>query len=224
MQSNLISISRPGHDHPVGVAHALVTGRAGQWFFVSTADASVDRALRADSCLIEPGCGDTVLVCHGGEGGVCGPAYILAVLAGADSNRATLALPGGVAMHSEAGALQVEAARIGLSATDSLDLAAQTVAMSGMRGDLAFHRLHASIQETHARLGVVSTIAHHVTSTVGRLVQKARDSFRWTENVDETRAGRMRLQVKERLHMSAQDAALLAERQVKVDGKTIDLG
>lgn len=222
MHSKLVSISR--HDNPVGLAYAEVTGRAGQWFFVNASDPSVDRVLRAEGCLIEPGCGDTVLVCRGDNGGMRGAGYILAVLTIADPDRVKLVLPAGVAMHCDGGALQVDATRIGLTATDTVDLAAKAVAVTGVRGDFVFHRLNASAREAHTRFGMVSTIAQHVTSTIGRLVQKTRDSFRWTENVDEIRAGRVHLQVKERLYMSAKDAALLAERQVKVDGKKIDLG
>lgn len=224
MKNTLVSIARPGQDHAVGLVYATVTGRADKWFFLSAADATLERALRAESCLIEPDCGDTVLVCKGGAMGANAASYILAVLVRAEPAGAALILPGGVALHTEHGALQVDAARIGLNASDSVAVQAPRIAMEAVNGELAFHHLSSSIQELRARFGIVSTMAQNVTSTIGRLVQKTRDSFRWTENVDETRAGRMRMQVEERLHVSAKHATVLAEGQLKFDGEKIDIG
>ena len=224
MKNKLVSLSRPGHDHAVGLVYATVTGRADKWFFLNAADAAVERAVRAESCLVEPDCGDTVLVCMGGAMGANTASYILAVLVRAEPESAALMLPGGVALHTGRGALQVDAQRIELNASERVAIEAPTVAVEGVSGELSFHRLSASMHEVQARFGVVSTLAQNVTSTIGRLVQKTRDSFRWTENVDETRAGRVRMQVEERLHISAQHASLLAEGQVKIDGSKIDLG
>jgi hypothetical protein len=76
----------------------------------------------------------------------------------------------------------------------------------------------------HAGFGTISTVAQQMTSTVGRLIQRARDSVRWIDNADETRAGRVRMQVEERMHVTARHATILAEGQVKIDADKIDLG
>ncbi len=67
-------------------------------------------------------------------------------------------------------------------------------------------------------------VARSFHSTLERLVQKTRDSFRWTERLDESRAGRMRQSVKGRYHLNAEAASILAKKQVKIDGDKIDLG
>ncbi|WP_277187860.1 DUF3540 domain-containing protein [Caballeronia sp. BR00000012568055] len=219
--NNLVPMMRTGNEEAVGLVYATVTGRAGPWYFLSAADGSAERALRADSCLIAPDCGDSVLVCRGGANVA---AYVLAVLARAVPNSAELLLPGGVALHAEQGGLRIDAARIGMNATGEVSIGAPRVAVEGVVGEMAFDRMNASIRETDARLGIVRTVAQQVTSTVGRLVQKARTSFRWTEDIDETRAGRVRMQVEERLHITAQHASVLAEGQVRIDGEKIDLG
>jgi Protein of unknown function (DUF3540) len=221
MNSTLVSMSRPGSDPQVGLTYATVTGRADQWYFVGATAGAPQRALRADSCLLEPECGDTVLVCAGGAQTV---SYILAVLARAASASAVLALPGDVALHTDSGALRVEAAHVELNGARSVAMHAPEIVMEGVRGEMKFDRVEAAIQQLHAGLGVVSTVAQQVTSTVGRLIQRARDSMRWIDNVDETRAGRMRMQVDERLHISARHATVLAEGQVKIDATKIDLG
>ncbi|WP_144063502.1 DUF3540 domain-containing protein [Caballeronia insecticola] len=219
--NNLVPMMRPGNEQAAGLVYATVTGRAGQWYFLSAADGSVERALRADSCLVGPDCGDTVLVCRAGANVA---AYVLAVLARAVPDSAELLLPGGVALHAEQGGLRIDAARIRMNATGEVAIGAPRVAVEGVIGDMAFDRMNVSIRETQARLGIVRTVAQQVTSTVERLVQKARTSFRWTEDIDETRAGRVRMQVEEQVHITAQHASLLAKGHVRIDGEKIDLG
>jgi hypothetical protein len=222
MPNSPIPLARPGSDAAPGLAYATVTGRADKWFFLEgAAPVTIERALRADSCLIEPGCGDTVLVCNGGATAV---SYILAVLVCAERDRSRLVLPGGVELHADHGKLQVDAQQIDLAAHQGVSLQAPKIDMTAIAGDLKFHRLEASAQEFQARLGVVTTIAQSVNSTVGRLIQKAKNSFRWIENLDETRAGRVRMKVDERFHLHAKHATMLADGQVKIDGEKIDLG
>ncbi len=219
MQNTLVTMSRPGAEAHVGLVYATVTGRADKWFFLSSASA-IERAVRADSCLIEPDCGDMVLVCDGGAQA----SYILAVLARATPDQATLKLPGAVELHTAQGRLRVQARQLDLSASQAVVLQAPRVELAGIEGKIQFHNLTASAQQANARFGTVSTLAQSMTTTVGRLVQKARDSFRWTENLEETRAGRLRLLVRDRFHLKAKHATMLAEGQVKIDGEKIDLG
>ncbi|TDV28729.1 uncharacterized protein DUF3540 [Paraburkholderia caballeronis] len=224
MNPTLVQMTRPGSDHAVAMIYATVTGRAGPWFFIQRADATppcAPRALRADSCLIEPACGDTVLVC---AADAPASSYIVAVLVRAAQASAALVLPGDVSLHTEAGALRVEAARIDLHASRRVELEAPEIGLSGLRGEIRFARFDAAIQQLHAGVGTVRTFAHKVTHTVGRLIVRARDSLRWVDDTDETRAGRVRMQVDERFHLSARHATVLAEGQVKIDASKIDLG
>jgi hypothetical protein len=207
MNQNLVTIARPGGDPAIELTYATVTGRADRWFLFDAASHAPLRALRAESCLIEPECGDTVLVSAGGPNAM---SYVLAVLARAQRSGAALVLPGDVSLHTDDGALRVEAASVDVKAERSLTMHAPDIAMTGVRGAMTF--------------GTLSTVAQQVTSTVGRLIQRARDSVRWIENADETRAGRVRMQVEERMHVSARHATILAEGQVKIDAGKIDLG
>ncbi|TDY97875.1 UNVERIFIED_ORG: uncharacterized protein DUF3540 [Herbaspirillum seropedicae] len=220
MQNTLITMSRPGADHAVGMLYATVTGRADKWFFLSSPEMAVERALRADSCLIEPECGDTVLVCHGGTQSC----FVLAVLARATPEQATLTLPGAVQLQTSQGQLQVKADQLELQGRQRVTMVGAQVDVTGIRGELRFRELSASAEHAQARFGSLTSVAQNITSTVGRLVQKARDSFRWTENLEETRAGRVRMLVKDRFHMKAAHTTLLADGQVKIDGEKIDLG
>lgn len=194
-----------------GLRAALVAGQADKWFFLSNSDSQPDtRALRAESCLLQPELGDTVLVCSGVTVGVTAVSYILAVLSRAEPQQGALLLPGGACIVAENGNLSVTAKHIDLAGEQALHMKAPNFAITAAQADLKFNAL--------------STIAQSITTTAGRLLQKATNSFRWTENLDESRAGRMRLQVSERLHIQAKHASVIAQGQVKIDGEKIDLG
>lgn len=194
-----------------GLRSAVIAGQADKWYFLSGNHAdSGERALRAESCLLQPERGDTVLVCSGVAVGVTSVAYILAVLSRTDPQQGALLLPGGASMTAENGNLTIAARQIDLAGQQALKLKAPQMVITAVQADMTFNSL--------------STIAQTITTTVGRLLQKATDSFRWTQNLDESRAGRMRLQVGERLHIKAKHASMIAEGQVKIDGEKIDLG
>lgn len=207
----------------IGLTTSTVTGLADKWFFLGGGE-SAGRALRADSCLINPECGDTVLVCSGVALELGTVSYILAVLSRAHPLHGTLVLPGGASLVADKGKLTLTATEIALQGRDAVNLAAPQVKLAAAQCDLQTNNLRASVAEFKGVLGHVNSVAQSVTSTVGRLVQKAGDSFRWTENLDETRAGRMRLQIAERFHLKSRHASLIAEGQVKIDGEKIDLG
>lgn len=195
----------------LGLRSAVIAGQADKWFFLSSNNAASDeRALRAESCLLQPERGDTVLVCSGVAVGVTSVSYILAVLSRTDPQQGALLLPGGASLTADNGNLSIAARRIDLAGQQALKLQAPDLAITAVQADMKFSNL--------------STIAQTITTTVGRLLQKATDSFRWTQNLDESRAGRMRLQVSERLHIKAKHASVIAQGQVKIDGEKIDLG
>lgn len=229
MQNNSVLQASLSVDSSVGLVCATVTGQADKWFFLGDIDsqnqgALVERALRADSCLIAPECGDTVLVCKGVAVGVTAVSFILAVLFRAHPSSGVLELPGGAKICANNGGLALVATEIEIEGQSAVAITAPRVKVVAFSGDLQFKKLRTSILDLRGVMGNVITVTQNMTSTVGRLVQKATDSFRWTENLDESRAGRMRLQVAERFHLKSRHASVIAEGQVKIDGQKIDLG
>jgi hypothetical protein len=87
-----------------------------------------------------------------------------------------------------------------------------------------FQRLDAAAQKMRAHFGAVHGMAQSVTSVIGRLVQRVGDSLRWIDDVDETRAGRVRVQVEDRFDVDARHASMRATGQLKIDAEKIDLG
>ncbi|MDB5990463.1 MAG: hypothetical protein JWQ10_1866 [Herbaspirillum sp.] len=218
------SNSRP--ETSIALRYATIAGRADQWFFLRDAtpssSVSASRALRADSCLIEPECGDTVLVCVGNGLGTA--SYILALLTRADQHSAKLTLPGDVAINTAQGQLSLCADRIALAGGSSVSLAAPEMTVAALKGELKFAALNASAQQVDARFGSAVMLAQSMHASIGKLIQKAKNSFRWIENLDETRAARIRLQVEDRYSLKTKHASLIADGLVKIDGERIDLG
>ena len=199
---------------------ALVSGRANNWFLLDNAPGCT-RAKVAASCLLEPEIGDTVLVSVSACGGI---SYILAILAKPEHRGGSLRLPGGAAIACEQGALHLDAASIQLAATTRVGIAAPELELSALEGRFRFHHLAQWLNTLETQADAVRLVARSFHSTLERLVQKTRDSFRWTERLDESRAGRMRQSVKGRYHLNAEAASILAKKQVKIDGDKIDLG
>lgn len=208
---------------PISLETGTITGQADKWFFLSGLS-NTDRALRADSCLLAPESGDTVLVCTGVSQGLTSVPYILAVLSRAHPANGVLTMPGGATISGDHGTLSFAAKEVLLEASQAVSINAPRVSLAAADGELKFTRLRSIVQDFYGAFGQVQSVAQSINSTVGRLLQKATNSFRWTENVDETRAGRMRLQVEERYHLKARHASVIAEGQVKIDASKIDLG
>ena len=220
MQSSVLTLTRPGMGNAPQLLLATVSGRAENWFFVDGIE-NCERCLRAESCLLEPEVGDTVLLCVGGAGGA---SYMLSILTRLSSSGSTLTLPGGSSIVTDEGNMRLAARSVELSGAEQLALSAPRLEVSAASADMRFHRLSSLMETLDAKVGVLNLVAKTFNLTVGRLLQKARDSFRWTENLDETRAGRMRQNIEVRYHLESAHAAILADGLVKIDGEKIDLG
>ena len=105
MQSSVLTLTRPGMGNAPQLLLATVSGRAENWFFVDGIE-NCERCLRAESCLLEPEVGDTVLLCVGGAGGA---SYILSILTRLSSSGSTLTLPGGSSIVTDEGNMRLAA-------------------------------------------------------------------------------------------------------------------
>ena len=118
--------------------------------------------------------------------------------------------------------MRLAARSVELSGAEQLALSAPRLEVSAASADMRFHRLSSLMETLDAKVGALNLVAKTFNSTVGRLLQKARDSFRWTENLDETRAGRMRQKVEGRYHLESAHAAILAwlrgQEMTRVEG------
>ncbi len=78
-------------------------------------------------------------------------------------------------------------------------------------------RLGASIAQTKLFLGKLNT-------TVGRLIEKAKNVYRQVDNLNQLKAGRMRTLIKGSYHLKSESINQKAEKEVRIDGDKINLG
>ncbi len=188
------------HEGAYGEAY-LVAGPSGAF-----------RALRATGCLLVPARGDKVLLA------LCPQeAYILCVLARAASGAGTpeaeerpcLELPPD-AMLSASGRLRLRADELELEGRERLALTGRVVRLAGELLTQTFSRLETAV----TYLGL----------TAGRCIAFFGRRTTRVEDLDEIRAGRMRLASRTALRVRAENASLRAEKNLDLDGDHINLG
>ena len=199
---------------------ATIAGQANEWFFLQGVPGCT-KARRAPSCLIIPEIGDTVLVCDTGSEV---SAYVLSVLIRSTPAAATLGLPGGACLTTESGNLEVNAKVIDLTATQKMKFDAPLLCVEASKTELRVRQIVGWFESIESHALKVSVVAKAMTTKVGRLLQQVQDSFRWIENNDETRAGRVRTKVKGHYLVQTENASIHAEGMVRINGEKIDLG
>jgi hypothetical protein len=202
------------------MTQAIVTGQAEKWFFLQGTQGEF-RARCALSCLVVPEIGDTVLVSVSED-----PlsSYILAILLRPSAQQCTVKLPGETTLLSASGNLVMQAETVIVQGKQSLQLEAPRFGLEALVAEVRVKLLHSWFEQLHNHIVNLKTITQNMTTIVERQVTRARESFRWIEQTDETRAGRVHMLIKNRLQIQAKHASITAEGLVKIDGQKIDLG
>jgi hypothetical protein len=202
------------------MAQAIVTGQAEKWFFLQGAQGEF-RARCALSCLVMPEIGDTVLMSVSED-----PlsSYILAILLRPSTQHCTVKLPGETTLLSSSGNLVMHAESVVVQAKQSVQLEAPRFGLEALVAEVRVKLLHSWFEQLQNHIVNLKTIAQNMTTIVERQVTRARESCRWIEQSDETRAGRVHMLIKNRLQIQTKHASINAEGLVKIDGQKIDLG
>ncbi len=191
---------------------ARVVKREDGGFLLVTPDTLALRGRKAAGCLLEPEENDTVLIARNTSSGV----YILTVLERGESP-GRIVLPTDTTMATSGGSLK-------LAGAQATVIESPQVTLSGARGDLTFAELELTAGTTRARSGRLSLVAATIDTVAERITQRVRDCFRRVSRMDSTKAGQVRISAESRFSVTAGDAALTAQRDVKIDGDKIRLG
>ena len=204
---------------PVALSYGQVTGRKDDCWFVLTDDGRVMGAQKADGCLLTPELHDLVLLAEdaGNDG------FILNVLV-KSGGRSDVVLPGNGTIRAGDGDLALTADTITVSGQKSASFAAPEVSFTGVTGMASFLSFSFLAQTLEARIGKAATVIEALDTVCGRLTERLKTSFRWIENFEQTKAGRISTIVKERFAVRTRHASLLAEEEVTIDGRKIHLG
>jgi hypothetical protein len=191
------------------------------------------RLATAAPCDPKPG---EVVLCAGGTSGALYAVGLLrrlrpapAPVVGADGSTAGADAEGRIWVKDAAGRLVFEHGRdrsvvhvpegdldvvaggaLRFEAKGEVVLSGDAVKLEGRRLESAFER--------------IVTTAETMESRVGRLVERARESYREVEELAQTRADKLRFVAKSTLHALGQRALLKADGDMKIKGEKIYLG
>jgi hypothetical protein len=204
---------------PVALAYGQIAGRKEDNWFVLTDDGRVLGAQKADGCLLTPELHDRVLLAEDGSA----EGFILNVLI-KSGLRSDVVLPGNGTIRTSDGYLALKADNISVCGQKSAAVAAPEVSFTGVTARVSFLSFSFLTQTLAARVGKTATMIETLDTVCGRLTEHLKTSFRWIENFEQTKAGRISTIVKERFAVRARHASLLMEEDVSIDGKKIRLG
>ena len=202
------------------LVHAIISGHTEQWFFLQTAHGEL-RARCAISCLIAPEIGDTVLLSVSED-----PmsSYILAILLRPSGNHSLLSIPGGATLKTTQGHLVIQAEAVSIHGQQALNLDTSALNVRALETEVRISRLRSWFEQAQTFVDALKLVAKSTTTTVERRILKATESFKWVEQVDETRAGRVRMDIAGRFQMQSRHTSIKSEGLVAIDGKKINLG
>jgi hypothetical protein len=200
----------------------LIDGRVkikdDNFFWVETSR-GLRKARKSASCLLEPRIGDEVLLLSNRNG----KSYILSVLERERHVQSDILFEGDVSVTVKNGDLGFSARK--------LDLKGHDIALDSKKLDLRSLWGTASINDFtflgrvfRGNIDAVKIVSKTVTSITGRLIRKARESYRWIENLEQVKVGRLRYLARESLYLKGKRSSLMAETKVKIDGEKIHLG
>jgi len=175
------------------------------------------KARKAFSCLVEPLPRDTVLLAEDEAG-----AYILAVL-DRESPDLELRFPGQATLTAPDNVLRFAAGQVDLGGA-KINLSSNELTLYSTQAAVSINTLSFIGALAAMRIAVTRLTCGAYDAVLGRLNERIGNATRSVEGLDETRAGRVSVWVKETLFFKGKRAKLFAEKQVKIDGEKILLG
>ncbi len=119
---------------------------------------------------------------------------------------------------------RAEKGSINLEASQNINLNCHELDLDSAKGDIKITEatyqgriLGMTVERTKMLIGKVN-------STVGRLVEKAKNVYRDVENLNQVKAGRMRTLVDGSYHVKGERIVEKARKEVRIDGEKINLG
>lgn len=153
----------------------------------------------------------------------------------ADAGDLELAASGAVRVRSGE-MVELEGRAVRLRAADGSS--SSELRMRAERTELETERFGAAIERADVRVAEANLVARTLRTVAGRvkhkaevletqaerIVERAKEAWRETEGLSQTRAGRVRMVAEQTLHLLAERTTLKAREDVKVKGEKIYLG
>lgn len=177
-------------------------------------------AKRAVSCLVEPEPDDEVLLAVGAT-----RCHILAVLERAEGAPATLTHDGDLRLRLLKGRLALAAQKgIALMSGDDVSVVSGSVDVKAEQGNFVVKKLSLLGSYAQAEISKVKLVGQTLDSVVERVSQRVKRSYRWVEEIDQTKAEMVDYEAKKLMRIHGKAAVITSEDIVKVDGGQIHMG
>jgi len=215
---NLFDMGKPGI-RTSGLATAQVRAAEDHMFLVEIGGC-LRKVERAAGCLIEPIVNDRVLVFDDPDG-MC---YIVAVLSRQSETPAIMSFGHGVSVTVGEGAFDVESPDVRFTAGKELSLSGDTLKIRAHEGEARIDNLSFLGLSLISCLETIRLTARTVDTAAERLVQRLKRCYRTVEEFEESKIGRLRCLIQKNFFLRSQNAAVMADEVVKVNGEKILLG
>ncbi|MBF0239490.1 MAG: DUF3540 domain-containing protein [SAR324 cluster bacterium] len=201
-----------------------VVSSKGNMFVVRLPDHELS-ASRAFSCLVTPIAGDRVLISRD-TGFDQGNVYILAIIKRRVGEDASLDFPGDVELNTKQGKFQINAKEgLRLLTGNVMEVLTPLLQLNASRSELNMENLKANAREVVASFLHSQVYAEKIDTFTDRWVLKAKNSFRWVEELDQLKAGEVIHLIRKVMSMHSQGHTVItAEGDVRVDGDRIHMG
>jgi hypothetical protein len=133
------------------------------------------------------------------------------------TGRATVTVPGDLCFAAPNG-------DIDLTAGGAVRLRGKKLELEAVEGRVGIRDLHVGGVTLQARLDQAKLEVGRLETVADRVFERARSVFRQAEDLYQLKAGRLRELVKGGYAVRAGHASLVADDEVKIDGKQINLG
>lgn len=170
------------------------------------------RAQRAASCLLEPAAGDSVACLRIAPDEV----WIMAVLQREEGTANVVGCPGQMRIAVPGGALELEAARVGVR-SDELDIAAQKTRLASDTADLVGRQL--SVVGTSLKL-----VGSMLSSVMDRVQHFSSSYLRTTDGIDRVAATHVEVEAMQLMRLEGEHTLVNGRELVKARGAQIHFG
>ncbi|MEZ4300777.1 MAG: DUF3540 domain-containing protein [Polyangiaceae bacterium] len=176
-------------------------------------------AKRAKSCLVAPDAGDRVLCAVEGD-----RVFVLAVLEGAAGAGTRVVAEGDLKVQAT-GQLDLGAGgSIGISAAKEVGVFSGKLQVRAQAAVAAIEEMGLAGGTLEASLQKVVVAAERVETRADRLIQRAKQAFRFVEALDQVRAGVFDLRAENIAAIRGESTVVAARTLAKLDGEQVKIG
>lgn len=105
-----------------------------------------------------------------------------------------------------------------------IDVSSQEVKVSARRAGFFIEEVKNNIKTLVSKIGSVRLVVDKLETTASSIIEKAKNTYRTTENLNQVKAGRMRMLIDRTFHIGSKTTVIKAKDDVKVKGEKIHLG